>query len=150
MSPSPTLLERLFRVLTVFLALGNLAWFVLTFSTYFRWFNTGLMGPGFQLALLWFFMGLPSLICAVVALRRAAKHGGAGIILKGAFLAILFVCVAVPICGSFARYTASTDPNTHLPWVFWLVTLLMALVVAIFALRGTSPTRAPVKAAKLS
>lgn len=138
MSNSPTFLDRLFRVLTVFLALGNVTWFVMTFSAYFRWFNTGIMGPGFQLALLWIFMGLPSLICAVVALRRAAGHGGAGILLKLSFLAILGVCAAVILLGTFASWTAdAANPNRHFPWITWMVTALVALVLAFYALRRT-------------
>ena len=143
---SPTFLDRLFRVLTVFLALGNLSWFALTFSTYFRWFNTGIMGPGFQLALLWIFMGLPSLICAVVALRRAAGHGGAGILLKLSFLAILGVCACVILFGTFASWMAeAANPARHFPWISWLATGLVSLALAIYALRGNgkAPTRAP-------
>lgn len=138
MNTSPTFLDRLFRVLTVFLAVGNTAWFVLTFSSYFRWFNTGIMSPAFQLGLLWIFMGLPSLICAVVALRRAARHGGAGIILKLSFLVILGVCAAVILLGTFASWTANTDPAKHFPWIIWLVTALASLGLLLFALRGTS------------
>lgn len=136
MSSSPTFLDRLFRVLTVFLALGNLAWFVLTFPSYFRWFNTGWMSPGLPLFVLWFFLGLPSLVCAVVALRRAATHGGAGILLKLAFLAILGVCACVPLFGSFARWTADAQAGARFPWVLWLVVIAVALGLMAYALRG--------------
>ena len=137
MQTSPTLLDRLFRVLTVFLALGNLAWFVLTFPIYFRWaYQVGI--AGLPVYLLWVFVGLPSLACAVMALRRAALHGGAGIILKLAFLAILGVCAAVVVLVSFARWTADADPNRHFPWITMLVTGLVSSGLALFALRGTA------------
>lgn len=137
MNASPTLLDRLFRVLTVFLALGNLAWFVLTFPIYFRWaYQVGI--AGLPVYLLWLFVGLPSLACAVVALRRAAMHGGAGIILKLAFLAILGICAAVIVLVSFARWTVDADPNRHFPWITMLVTGLVSSGLAFFALRGTT------------
>lgn len=143
MNASPTLLDRLFRVLTVFLAFGNLAWFVLTFPIYFRWaYQVGI--AGLPVYLLWLFVGLPSLACAVMALRRAAMHGGAGIILKLAFLAILGICAAVIVLVSFARWTVDADPNRHFPWVTLLVTGLVSAGLAFFALRGTG------KAAKVA
>ncbi|HET6330854.1 MAG TPA: hypothetical protein VFF76_08720 [Holophagaceae bacterium] len=135
MQTSPTFLDRLFRVLTVFLALGNLAWFVLTFPIYFRWaYQVGI--AGLPVYLLWLFVGLPSLACAVVALRRAAMRGGAGIILKLAFLAILGICALVVLLVSFARWTADTDPNRHFSWITLLATGLVSLGLAFFALRG--------------
>ena len=135
--PAPTFLDRLFRVLTVLLAFGNLAWFLLTLPIYFRWeYQVGI--AGLPIDLLWLFVGLPSLACAVVALRRAAMHGGAGIILKLAFLAILGICAAVVVLVSFARWSVDADPNRHFPWITMLVTGLVALGLALFALRGTT------------
>ena len=143
MSASPTFLDRLFRVLTVLLALGNLAWFVLTFPIYFRWaYQVGV--AGLPVYLLWLFVGLPSLACAVVALRRAAMHGGAGIILKLAFMGILGICAAVVVLAAFARWTVDADPNRHFPWITLLVTGLISSGLAFFALRGTA------KAAKVA
>jgi hypothetical protein len=137
MQTSPTLLDRLFRVLTVFLALGNFAWFVLTFPIYFRWaYQVGI--AGLPVYLLWLFVGLPSLACAVVALRRAALHGGAGIILKLSFLAILGICAMVVVLVSFARWTADVDVNRHFPWITMLVTGLVSSGLAFYALRGTA------------
>ena len=139
MSASPTFLDRLFRVLTVFLALGNFVWFVLTFPIYFRWaYQVGI--AGLPVYLLWFFVGLPSLACGVMALRRAALHGGAGIILKLSFLAILGICAAVVVLVSFARWTVDADPNRHFPWITLLVTGLLSSGLAFFALRGTAKT----------
>lgn len=140
---APTLLDRLFRVLTVFLALGNLAWFILTFPIYFRWaYQMGI--AGLPVYLLWLFVGLPSLACAVVALRRASLHGGAGIMLKLAFLAILGVCALVVALASFARWSSDADPARHFPWITWLVAGLGSLGLAVYALRGTSKApRAP-------
>jgi len=137
MNASPTLLDRLFRVLTVLLALGNLVWFVLTFPIYFRWaYQVGI--AGLPVYLLWLFVGLPSLACGVMALRRAALHGGAGIILKLAFLAILGICAAVIVLVSFARWTVDADPNRHFPWITMLVTGLLSSGLAFFALQGTT------------
>ena len=137
MKASPTLLDRLFRLLTVLMAFGNLAWFALTFPIYFRWaYQVGI--AGLPVYLLWLFVGLPSLACAVVALRRAAMHGGAGIILKLAFLVILGICASAVVLVSFARWTVDADPNRHFPWITMLVTGLVALGLALFALRGTA------------
>ena len=137
MNPSPTLLDRLFRALTVFLALGNAAWFVLTFPIYFRWaYQAGIAGlPVYSL---WLFVGLPSLACAVVALRRAAMHGGAGVLLKLSFVAILGICALVVMLISFARWSVDPDPARHFPWITCLVTAFLSLVLAIYTLRGTA------------
>jgi hypothetical protein len=136
---SPTLLDRLFRVLTVLLALGNLVWFVLTFPIYFRWaYQAGI--AGLPVYLLWLFVGLPSLACAVVALRRAASHGGAGLILKLSFLMILGICALVVALVSFARWSSDADPARHFPWITWLITGLVSGGLMIYALRGPSKT----------
>ncbi len=133
----PTFPDRMIRVLTVFLALGNLVWFVMTFPIYFRWANqVGI--AGLPVYLLWLFVGLPSLGCAVVALRRAATHGGAGILLKLAFLVILGVCASVVGLVSIARWSADTDPGRHFPWITLVVAGLVSLGLAVFALRGTT------------
>ena len=137
MNPSPSLLDRLFRALTVLLALGNAAWFVLTFPIYFRWaYQAGI--AGLPVYLLWLFVGLPSLACAVVALRRAAMHGGAGILLKLSFVAILGICALVVLLVSFARWSVDPDPARHFPWITCLVTAFLSLALAIYALRGTA------------
>lgn len=134
---TPTLLDRLFRALTVFLALGNLAWFALTFPIYFRWaYQVGI--AGLPVYLLWLFLGLPSLACAVVALRRAAMHGGAGILLKLAFLAILGICAAVVILVAVAKWSVDAETGRHFPWITLLVTAAIAAGLALFALRGTA------------
>lgn len=137
MDPSPTFLDRLFRVLTVLLALGNAAWFILTLPLYFRWaYQVGI--AGLPVYLLWLFVGLPSLACAVVALRRAALHGGAGILLKLSFLAILGICALVVLLVSFARWSSGADPARHFPWTTCLVTGGLSLGLAVFSLRGTA------------
>jgi hypothetical protein len=74
----------------------------------------------------------------VVALRRAAKHGGAGILLKLSFLAILGVCALVILLGTFASWTADSSATRHFPWISWVVTMLASPVLAFFALRGTA------------
>ncbi len=136
MQPTPNLLDRLFRVLTVFLALGNLVWFVMTFPIYFRWaYQVGI--AGLPVYLLWLFVGLPSLGCAVVALRRAAMHGGAGILLKLAFLAILGICAAVVILVSIAKWSVDAEIGRHFPWLTLLVTGVVGIGLAFYALRGT-------------
>ncbi|MBS1784088.1 MAG: hypothetical protein JST24_01520 [Acidobacteria bacterium] len=139
---TPTLLDRLFRALIVFLALGNLAWFALTFPIYFRWaYQVGI--AGLPVYLLWLFLGLPSLMCAVVALRRAAMHGGAGILLKLAFLAILGVCAAVVVLVAVAKWTVDAETGRHFPWITALVTTGIAGALALYALRGTSKSPKP-------
>lgn len=141
----PTFPDRMMRVLTVFLALGNLAWFLLTFPVYFRWaYQVGI--AGLPVYLLWLFVGLPSLACAVVALRRAAMHGGAGILLKLAFLVILGICAAVVILVAIAKWSVDAETGRHFPWITLLVTGAIAAGLALFALRGTSKASKPVEA----
>lgn len=135
MNVGPSLLDRLFRVLTVLLAVGNAAWFVLTFPIYFRWvYQEGVVR--LPIYLLWFFVGLPSLACAVVALRRAALHGGGGILLKASFLTLLAICAWVVLLLSWARWSADPDPAKHFPWITWLATACAGLGLAIYSLRG--------------
>ncbi len=137
-SPTPSLGPlRLLSALTVFLALGNLIWFLGTFPGYFRWFSQGWLSPGLPLMLLWAFLGLPSLGCAVVTLRLAHRLGRPARASRLAFLLLLGICALVPLLASLANWTAGQGT---FPWITWLVTLLAALLVWLGTLRrGTTP-----------
>ena len=129
--PEPGLV-RFLALLTPFLALGNLVWFVGTFPSYFRWFSQGWMSPGIPLFLLWAFLGLPSLACATVSARLARQAGRPGRLGQAAFLLILAVCTLVPLLGSFAGWTSG---RPGFPWAIWLVTLTLSLGLSAFVLR---------------
>lgn len=134
---SPTLLDRLFRVLTVLLALGNLVWFVLTFPIYFRWaYQAGI--AGLPVYLLWLFVGLPSLACAVVALRRAAPNGGASLVLRLSFLTLLGICTVAAVLASSAHGSPAANGAGPFPWVTWAIIGLASAGLMIYAFGGTS------------
>jgi len=130
-SPSPMVL-RLLSALTVFLALGDLVWFVGTFPSYFRWFSQGWMSPAIPLFLLWVFIGLPSLICGIITVRLARTTDRLGRATKFAFFLVLLICTLVPLLASFAAWTAGTK---GFPWLVWLVTLVGATSLGYLALR---------------
>jgi len=135
-SPSSGVI-RLLSAATVFLALGDLVWFIGTFPSYFRWFSQGWMNPAIPLFLLWFFIGLPSLVCGIVTVRLARSAARLGIITTVAFHLILAVCALVPLLASLAAWTAG---RPGFPWLVWLVTLVMAAALWLFALRmGNRP-----------
>lgn len=137
-----TFSDRMIRALAVLLAIGNLVWFVMTFPIYFRWaYQVGI--AGLPVYLLWLFVGLPSLLCAIVALRRSATQGGAGILLKLAFLLTLGICVSVVGLVSIARWSVDAETERHFPWITLLVTAAAGLVLAIYALRGTGKVARP-------
>lgn len=137
----PLLVLRLLSALTVFLALGDLVWFVGTFPSYFRWFSQGWMSPGIPLFLLWTFLGLPSLICGIITLRLAKAVARSARATTLAFYLILTICTLVPLLASFAAWTAGTG---RFPWLVWLITATLALALWYFTLRmGAKPTSKP-------
>jgi len=130
-APSPLVL-RLLSALTVFLALGDLVWFIGTFPSYFRWFSQGWMSPAIPLFLLWTFIGLPSLVCGVITVRLARTAERLGRVTKVAFHLVLLICTLVPLLASFAAWTAGTN---SFPWLVWLLTVLVAAGIWFLALR---------------
>ncbi|HJV48344.1 MAG TPA: hypothetical protein VJ549_03620 [Geothrix sp.] len=130
--PPSTSMLRLLSALTVCLSLGDLVWFAVTFPSYFRWFSQGWMSPAIQLFLLWTFLGLPSLACAVVTVRLARSAGRLGRATKIAFHLVLLVCALVPLLASFAAWTAGTG---RFPWLIWMGTLGAAVLLWYVALR---------------
>ena len=140
-SPAPSLGPlRLLSALTVFLALGNLVWFLGTFPSYFRWFSQGWLSPGMPLLLLWAFLGLPSLVCATVTLRLARSLDRPARASRLSFLLILGICTLVPLLASLASWTAGQGT---FPWITWLVTLLAALLVWFGTLRQRVSPKPP-------
>lgn len=135
-APSPQapsgLVLRLLALLTVFLALGDLVWFAGTFPSYFRWSGQGWMSPAIPLFLLWTFIGLPSLACAMITVRMARAAGRLGPATRIAFHLALAICALVPLLASFAAWTARTEP---FPWLVWLLALLLAGFLWHVALR---------------
>ncbi|MBI1753284.1 MAG: hypothetical protein HY014_00085 [Acidobacteria bacterium] len=127
-----SLVLRLLALLTAFLALGDLVWFLGTFPSYFRWFNQGWMSPAIPLFLLWTFIGLPSLACAMITVRLARAAGRLGPATKIAFHLSLVICALVPLLASFAAWTARAG---SFPWLVWLLTLLFAWFLWHVALR---------------
>jgi len=127
-----TLALRLLSALTTFLALGDLVWFLGTFPSYFRWFSQGWMSPAIPLFLLWTFIGLPSLVCAVITVRLARTADRLGLITKVAFHLVLLICTMVPLLASFAAWTAGTG---GFPWLVWLTSVLAAGAIWYGALR---------------
>ncbi|WLT33285.1 hypothetical protein [Geothrix sp. PMB-07] len=127
-----SLVLRLLAMLTAFLALGDLVWFIGTFPSYFRWFSQGWMSPAIPLFLLWTFIGLPSLACAMITVRLARAAERLGRITKVAFHLALIICALVPLLASFAAWTAGTG---SFPWLVWLLTLLFAWFLWYVALR---------------
>lgn len=130
-SPSSTVL-RLLSALTIFLSVGDLVWFIGTFPSYFRWFSQGWMSPAIPLFLLWTFIGIPSLICAVITIRVARAAGRLGRLTKVAFHLILAVSTLVPLLASFAGWTAGTG---GFPWLVWLVTVTLSAALWYVSLR---------------
>lgn len=129
--PSRTPL-RLLSALTVFLALGDLVWFTGTFPSYFRWFSQGWMSPAIPLFLLWTFIGIPSLVCAIITVRLARTAQSPARATRIAFHLALAVCALVPMLASFAAWTAGMR---GFPWLIWLITLAAAAVLWRVALR---------------
>jgi hypothetical protein len=140
--PTPPMLAlRLLSTLTVFLALGDLVWFIGTFPSYFRWFSQGWMSPGIPLFLLWTFVGLPSLVCGIITLRLAKAVGRSARATTIAFFLILTICTLVPLLASFAAWTAGT---ARFPWLVWLITLILAIALWTFTLHmGSKPSSKP-------
>ncbi|GLH72466.1 hypothetical protein GETHLI_09680 [Geothrix limicola] len=130
--PPSTLVLRLLSALTVCLSLGDLVWFAVTFPSYFRWFSQGWTSPAIPLFLLWAFLGLPSLACALITVRLARAAGRLGRATKLAFHLVLLVCTLVPLLSSFAAWTAGAG---RFPWWIWMSTLAVASVVWYIALR---------------
>ena len=116
----PLLGLRLLSALTIFLALGNLVWFLWTFPGYFHWVKEGWLNPGIPLFLFWAFIGLPSLICGMVTVSLARAHQRSARPTKLAFHLILAICTLVPLLASFAAWNAGTG---SFPWPVWLITL---------------------------
>jgi hypothetical protein len=112
--------------------MGDLVWFIGTFPSYFRWFSQGWMSPAIPLFLLWAFIGIPSLICAVITVRMARAAGRLGRITKVAFYLILAICTLVPLLASFAGWTAGTG---GFPWLVWLITITLSAVLWYLSLR---------------
>jgi hypothetical protein len=123
---------RLLSALTLFLSVGDLVWFIGTFPSYFRWFSQGWMSPAIPLFLLWTFIGLPSLICAVITVRMARRAGRLGRITKVAFYLILAISTLVPLLASFAGWTAGTG---GFPWLVWSLSLLTGAALWFVSLR---------------
>jgi len=130
--PSSSMALRLLSTLTVFLALGDLVWFVGTFPSYFRWFSQGWMSPAIPLVLLWTFVGLPSLVCGIITLRLARTADRPGRATKVAFHLELVICTLVPLLASFAAWTSGTG---RFPWLVWLITFVASTTLWYLALR---------------
>jgi hypothetical protein len=90
------------------------------------------MHPAIPLFLLWIFIGLPSLACAIITVRLARTADRLGIVTKVAFHLILLICTLVPLLASFAAWTAGTG---GFPWLVWLVSLLVSTSLWYLALR---------------
>jgi hypothetical protein len=131
---------RLLNALTVFLALGDLVWFIGTFPGYFRWFSQGWMNPSIPLLLLWTFIGLPSLVCGTLAMRMGRSSGTPGRWTTAAFWLVLAVCTLVPLLASLASWNSGTGT---FPWGVWLATSVLAVGLWFFALRFRVPSTPP-------
>jgi|ERR1035438_3874128 hypothetical protein len=130
---SSRLALRLLGALTVFLALGDLVWFVLTFPNYFHWTGQGWTSPAIPLFLLWTFLGLPSLVCGIIAVRLARATGRPGWITSAAFHLVLIICTAVPLLASLAAWTAGPR---GFPWLVWLITITISAALWYLTLRA--------------
>lgn len=132
----PTLLDGLLKALTGVVALGNLMWFIWVFRPYFHGVNPA-GTPAHPVHLAWVFVLLLSLVCAVVALRRAALRERADLMLKLSFLIILAICGGVAIFAHLVRGSLDGNPARHVSWVTWLLAGLASAGLMVYALRGT-------------
>jgi hypothetical protein len=122
---------RLLTALTIFLALGDLVWFIGTFPGYFRWTGQGWLSPAIPLLLLWTFIGLPSLACAILTVRLARSVRRLGRITSLAFHLVLVICTAVPLLATLAAWNSGAR---SFPWLVGLLTCAVAAALWALAL----------------